>query len=405
MSAAQELVTCPVCGHPDFWLGDHLAEAHGISVEEFVQDYPDHPLESPALKRMYDQEVGRRRRQAAPKIEDLYVRYGDFKFPVNADVPESACLPLPPEYRLPTHGRLGREIQRALRYIACGRSTYIWGLPGSGKDALPSALCAATRTPSAIYQINPEVDIMAWFFTRAFDATSTKWEEGELLRQLRDGYTTACGRVLPYTIVLSDFDRAGRSQAEAIRLVTDSIQGRILGPTGETYRVFPGTQIILTANTMGGGDERGRMVSSNVIDGSILDRIERKVLFHGIDWRDEEPVIRAKFPIFAQKCGDLLPAVHNATKALRKAVEDGELYGEFSHRGLCSWIGDAEDILKQAAPAIPKDLLKQAFDTVADGFPDAETRLAAQRLVDPHINGGAVDRGDTSGIASDDLDI
>jgi len=358
----------------------------------------------PQLVAAFDRKHARKRRTAPPSLEDLKIQFAGFEFPVNWDVPADACLPLPPEYRIPVYGDLGKDITRAVRYIACGRSTYIWGLPGCGKDALPHALCAFTRTPSAIYQISPEVDIMAWFFVRAFDATSTRWEEGELLKQLRDGYTTASGRTLPYTIVLSDFDRAGRSQAEAIRLVMDSIQGRIVGPSGQVYQVRPGTRIILTANTMGGGDERGRMTSANVIDGSIINRIERKIQFHSMDWRDEEVIIRAKFPRFVQKCEDLLPAIGACVKAIRKAVEDQELYGEISHRDLCAWIGDADDILKYTKK-VPSDLLQQAFQTYADGLPDGDARLAAQRLIDPHLQGGAVPRGDTSGIGSSELSV
>jgi len=404
MSAATELVTCPLCDHQDHWLGDHFAEIHGLSIEEVLEQHPKTQIESPALTKAYEKEMGRQRRQAAPALDELKVSFGDFAFSVNPDVPAEACLPMPEEYQLPAHGELGREVQRALRYISCGRSTYIWGLPGAGKDALPHALCAATRTPSAIYQISPEVDIMAWFFVRSFDATSTKWEEGELLRQLRDGYRTQTGRVLPYTLVFSDFDRAGRAQAEAIRLVMDSIQGRIVGPTGQIYRVFPGTRIIMTANTMGGGDERGRMVSSNLLDGSILNRIERKVMFHGMDWRDEEPIIRAKFPLFTQKCSSSLSKIGACVKALRKAVEDQTLYGEFSHRDLCTWVGDAEDIIRVSGK-VPRNLLKQSFAAYADGLPDAQNRLAAVRLIDAHIDGGAVERGDTSGISDSDLDL
>jgi hypothetical protein len=402
MTTATKLATCAICGHQEHWLGDHIVEVHGMSVSEYLEAYPNSELESNELTSLFTKTLDRKRRVAAGGVEDLYVELGGFRWKVNHDVPEDACLPMPYEYRLPKSGALGKDVLRALRYIYSGRSTYIWGLPGAGKDALPHALCAMTRTPSAIYQVSPEVDIMAWFFTRAFDATSTKWEEGMLLKQLRDGYTTSTGRKIPYTIILSDFDRAGKAQAESIRLVTDSIQGRIVGPTGESYKVFPGTRIVITANTMGGGDERGRMVSSNLIDGSILNRIERKVYFSSLNWTDEEPIIRAKFPLFVQHCESLLPSIGNCVQALRKAVEDGELYGEFSHRDLCNWIGDAEDIIRIQGSA-PPNILKMAFECYADGMPDKENQLAASRLVDPHLKGGALNHGKTS-ATSEELD-
>lgn len=404
MTAAQKLVQCPLCNHQDFWLGDHLVEAHQMSIEKALDRFPNLELESEALVESFNESQSRVRRKAAPSLDNLYVQYGHHRFQVNHDVDPKDCLVMPPAYRLPTHGKLGKDVVRALRYFAAGRNTYIYGLPGSGKDALFHALCASTRRPSAIYQINPNTDIMSWLHTRSLDSNGTFWEEGPLLRQLRDGYTTSTGRKVPYTILLSDFDRAARSQAEAVRLILDSIEGRISGPTGETYPLFPGTQIVATANTMGAGDEHGRMVSSNIIDGSILDRFERKCCFHTMDWEDEVEILQSKFPLFMQKCSDLLDSVKESVKALRKAVEDMTLYGEFSHRGLCAWLEDAEDILR-ITPKVPRDLLKQSFMTVADSFPDKQTRIAALRLIDAHLTGGAVPRGDTSGIDPDDLDL
>jgi hypothetical protein len=206
------------------------------------------------------------------------------------------------------------------------------------------------------------------------------------------------------TIILSDFDRAGRSQAEAIRLVADSIQGRVKGPRGETYPVLPGTRIVITANTMGGGDASGKCISANVLDTSILDRIERKVKFHSMDWEDEEPIVRAKFPLFAEKCGHLLKKVGDATSVLRKAVEEQNLYGEFSHRGLCTWVGDCEDILRFSTTA-PSDLLKQGFQSYADGLPDAENQTLALTLVDAYLKGGALPQGDTSHVQAGELKL
>jgi hypothetical protein len=375
-----------------------------MTVEAYQAKFPGAAVISDAVEAAHEEATGRKRRQHPPAITGLKVSLSGLSFPVNTNVPEDACLPLPPHYRLPTYGQLAKDIERALRYYVAGRTTWIWGPPGTGKDALPHAICAMTRTPSEIFQISQEVDIMAWFFEKDFDEQGTTWTEGILLKMLRDGYTCSNGAVIPYTIILSDFDRAGRSQAEAIRLVTDSIQGRIKGPNGQTYLVMPGTRIFITANTMGAGDASGRCISANVIDSSIINRIERKVRFHGMDWRDEEPVIRAKFPLFTERAGQLFSHVGNATAALRKAIEDGDLYGEFSHRDLCTWIGDCEDILRYTAKA-PKDLLKQGFLSYADGLPDEDNKLTAMTLVDPYFKGGALERGDTSHIQDEELNV
>jgi MoxR-like ATPase len=395
-------VKCEVDGVEVHHLPSYLAERHGMTVSQYLEKFPDAPLESDEVARIYDVSVKNIRR-APPDPETLTVDVGGFKLPVNADVPAEACLPLPSHYRLPTHGQLGEDVKRAIRYFAAGRSHWIWGPTGCGKDALPSAVCAWTRTPSALFPVNPDTDIMAWFYDKSFDESGTRWIFGELFNALVKGYTSpTSGRRVPMTVVLSDFDRAGRAQAEALRLVGDTIQGRVKGPRGETYPVLPGTRIVITANTMGGGDASGKSVSANVLDTSLLNRVERKVRFHLIDWRDEEPIIRAKFPLFAERYEHVLDKIGECTAALRASVESEDLYGEFSHRDLCTWIGDCEDIIdaheKFGEGALPRNILKLGFDSYSDGLVDAENKALAESLIDPHVKGGALPRGKTEGV-------
>lgn len=401
--SATAKVKCEIDGAEVYYLPSYLAEQHGMTIQEYVAAHPGAPTESDVLNDRYTASVKNVRRAPPPAREHLTINFAGHEMPVNWDVPEDACLPLPPHYRLPEKGELGKDIRRAARYFMAGRSFWAWGPPGSGKDAFPSALTALTRTPSQIFPVNPDVDIMAWFYDKSFDRAGTKWIFGELFKALVYGYRSPIsGRQVPMTIVLSDFDRAGRSQTEAIRLVSDSIMGRVKGPVGETYRVLPGTRLVITANTMGGGDAAGKCVNANVLDISILDRIERKVKFHSMDWQDEEPVIRAKFPLFAEKCGHLLTKVGDATSVLRKAIEDEDLYGEFSHRGLCTWIGDCEDILRFSTN-VPTDLLKQGFQSYADGLPNVDNQMLALTLVDPYLKGGALPQGDTSHVQDGEL--
>jgi hypothetical protein len=399
-------VRCEIDGAEVHHIASYLAEKHGMTVEEYLAQHPGAPLESDALRDAYAASVKNVKRASPPPREELAIEIAGFDMPVNWDVPESACLPLPPHYRVPEFGDLAQDIRRAGRYFLAGRSFWEWGPPGSGKDAWPSALCAYTRTPSQVFPVNPDVDIMAWFFDKTFEHGKTEWVFGELFNALVRGYESPLsGRRVPMTVVLSDFDRAGRSQAEAIRLVADSIQGRVKGPRGETYPVLPGTRIVITANTMGGGDATGKCISANVLDSSIINRIERKVQFHQMDWRDEELIIRAKYPLFVERCGHLLKQVGDAVAALRKAVENNDLYAEFSHRDLCTWMGDCEDMLR-LLPKPPKDLLKEGYKSYADGLPDIDTKMVAQTLVDPYLQGGALARGDTSHVnTSKDLSL
>jgi MoxR-like ATPase len=399
-------IKCKVagCKFEGHFLLDHLLEVHQMTQTQYNKAFPDAPIASGELLARYEKEKGRPRRAHPPGITDLNIGFGGVDFHVNHDVPADVCLPLPHEYRVPQFGQLGRDIKHAAVALKMGRSSYVWGLPGSGKDAFYHAWSALTRTPAAIFTVRPGEDIQGWFFVRAFNDKGTYWEEGEFLKLARDGYLTPDGRRVPYLLAISDFDRSDRSQAEAMRLVLDSISGRIKGPKGVTYPILPGTRIVATANTAGAGDTRGRMISANPIDASILDRFERTFEFHWMDWKDEEPVCRAKFPLLVERSPEVFRMVGNATNALRAAIASEDLYTEFSHRAVTAWLGHAEDMLIATNEGNAKSLLKKAARTILDGMPDEETKLSAKRLIDPHLKGGALDTGDTSFMNDGKLD-
>ena len=378
-------VPCRICGASvQDYLVDHLGTAHGIGATEYLDRYPNAILTSERLAtRFTTQKVPPR--VVPPSPTELTVTFANITFAVNADVPEEVCLPLPDHYRVPVKGALGEDVQHAAVALKHKRSSYVWGMPGSGKDALFHAWSYMTRTPAIIRQVKPGTDIESWFFSRGFNKDSTVWEEGDVLRALRDGYTTPSGRKVPYLLLVTDFDRADRDQAEHLRLITDSIQGRVDGPAGKVYRVLPGTIVAATANTAGGGDERGRMISSNPLDASLLDRFERKLQFHWMSWEDEAPVVKAKFPALFGKFPPLEAKCREVTKALRDAVLNGDIHGEFSHRALCNILSHASDIIDENTKKLPVNLMGIAARVWLDGLPDEENRLAAKRILDPHF--------------------
>lgn len=400
------MITCKNCGHQEpHYLGDHLQQAHGMTASEYLELYPDAPTMSARLMDEFKKRFTAPRRQHPPALTDLTIHFGDMKnlrFQVNAGVPPEVCLPLPPHYRLPRTGDLSTDVKHALISLKFGRSMYIWGLPGSGKDALFHAWSARTRTPAIIRQTKPGTDIQAWFFSRSFNQEGTFWEEGEILKALRDGYLLPDGTRVPYMLLITDFDRADRAQAEHVRLITDSIQGRVDGPQG-TFHVLAGTRIVATANTSGAGDSRGRMISANPIDASIMDRFERAYMFRWMEWVDEEPIVRAKFPTLTSRVPKIFTKMGKVTKALRDAIMEEKLHGEFSHRGVCAILGHAQDILEVVGDNVPDDLMQMAARPWLDKLPDAETRQDAQNIMDPHLKGGLIAEGDKKHIKEGSL--
>jgi len=383
------MIQCPICNHEGHLLDEHIAQVHSMDLGAFKALYPNAKTVSPELKSRWEAQVNKVKRTAIDDLENVTIAFAGVNPKINPDVPEEVCLPLPPHYRIPSVGTLGKDLGHAAISLASHRSMYVWGLPGTGKDALFHAWSNWTRTPALIFQVQPGVDIQSWFFSRSFDANGTKWEEGEMLKALRDGYTSPIsGRVIPYMILISDFDRADRAQAESMRLVMDSISGRVKGPGGATYPVLKGTQIVVTANSAGAGDTRGRCISSNPLDASILDRFERKFQFHWMDWKDESEICKAKFPTLVQQHPGALDTVGKITFSLRSAIAKDEVYAEFSHRALCAWLGHAEDLMQYRGSMTTAKLLKHAARVFLDGMPDEETRNACCRLMDPHIGGG-----------------
>lgn len=404
MSKLLQCLECKSTPAPDY-LGDHLLEAHGLSVTDYLAKYPGAQAFSERLLARF----GKERKQPAQRVhppfpENLTIPICGMPFSVHCDVPADACLPMPPAYRLPTHGNLARDVRHALISFRKRRSQYIWGLPGSGKDAFFHAMSAMTRIPGLERQIKPGVDIQAWFYTRAFNKDGTYWEEGPLLKALRDGYVVknAQGQVIkriPYLILFTDFDRADRAQAEHMRLLTDSIKGRVEGPQGQTYPVMEGTIICATGNTAGSGDNRGRCVSANVIDASILDRFQRVYQFSWMDWEDEVEIVREKFPLLVERAPWIFAPMGKVTFCLREAILKDEMYAEFSHRALCTILEHAQDIIETSAD-VPANILKTAARAWLDRLPDATTQEQAKTLMDPHFKGGMLDEGDTSFMAS-----
>lgn len=394
---------CAICGHKSHWLGPHLEGEHSLTVEQYLKKHPGAPTASEEVFNQLQNKARGIRRREPPPVFDLEADLLNFKVPVHPDVPERACLPMPDHYRFAEHGYLRADMEDAAISILRGRTGLIFGPPGTGKDAFVHAIASLTRRPSLMKQIQPAADIQSWFYSRSFDQEGTDWEYGTLFKAITEGYRIPdgprAGQRIPYLVLLTDLDRATKAQMEAFRLIFDSIDGRVEGPGGEVFEVLPGTQFIATANTSGGGDPRGRMVSANVIDGSMMDRFDFAVEFHLMDWQDEELICKQKFPLIAKYAPDMFPLVGRATGKLRSAVDQGSLYAEFSHRAVCRWFRKAEDIVAMTGK-VPNDLVLRSMSSWMGLLPDEESRNYARSLIENDIQGGItgrnVDRSDES---------
>ena len=343
-----------------------------------------------AIRNAFEQEQGSVRRSSVDLSQGLSSSLMGIGCPVNTSVGAEGCLRPIPFYHFPENGKLKQDMWHALVSLAMSlkksavNSIYIWGVPGTGKDALWHHLCSHLRIPSVKFSIQPGADIQHWLFSQAFKDGETVWNDGELLKAVTEGYVDDQGVRHPMLVLLSDFDRADRNQAEILRTIMDSDNGQIVGAEGKVYPVLEGTIIVATANSMGGGDETGRCISSNVMDASLIDRFRTTVQFHPMEWVDERVICESKFPALHTAHPTALDLVGRVTQSIRASVEREEIFTEFSHRAVTKWLTHCNAILELTGTSMQTtSLLKAGFRVILDGQSDSATRLAIKRLADP----------------------
>ena len=113
-------------------------------------------------------------------------------------------------------------------------------------------------------------------------------------------------------------------------------------------------------------------------------------------WDDESSILRAKFPLVAERQPEFLQQVGNATKALRKAIDRDELYAEFSHRALCAVVGRAERVLRVEG-TWKADSAKRCWRAWLCKL-DQDNSDQARGLIDSNITGGAYDDDVDAGL-------
>lgn len=389
-------VECQVegCSYKSHSLLGHLELAHGLNPQGYSEQYPSAPLASKQALAEMQKRRSKVSRVPVMSPQNLSVDLMGFDVPVNVGVEADHCLPMPDAYSFPKkEGKTKEVIKRVVMALVRRRNVFFWGMPGTGKDAIVHAFSALTRTPVVMVTFRPGTDLSPWFYCRSISGAGTDWEYGHLWDALTKGVLCRDGKRRAPLLLLSDVDRADEAQAEWFRILTDSISGRILDPHGKMVPLFQddeGHSVVFfaTANSCGTGDSRGRMASAKPIDASIFDRLGRKIEAEYLDWEDEGAILKRKFPTVSNRAPMIFDQLGRAVVSVRSAIEKQAIYAELTHRGLCDILAEAEDVL-HFSETVPKNLLQLAICAWLDGL-EPDTKIAAKRLIDPHISGGAV---------------
>jgi len=369
---------CMYCGFESHYLGLHLEREHNVTVRRYLKEFPKAGTISPQLATLYEKKATEvhRKGEHVQKIEGIYLT-------VDLSIPSKVCFPLPLQYHWATQGDAEQDTKQIVVALKKKRSTYIWGMPGCGKDAIVKAYSAITHTPARSFHVVKNLDVSSWFWSKSFNREGTYWEEGSLYEILTNGYEREDGSRVGYLVLITDFDRMNQSQTELFRLILDPDRPAVMGPKGIITDVYPGTTIVATGNTAGAGDFRGRSISSSPIDASIMDRFERAFEMHYLSWEDERIVLKEKFPRVYKAFPEFFETLGKLTVKIRTMVQEEKYYAEFSHRTLCNWITSIQDSLEErgAEDTLP---IEQARCWL-DKLPDVHSRLEVARLLDAHF--------------------
>ena len=353
----------------------HLKEFHRLSAKEIAQLVP------PEGHLWEDEIAPPFQGTRSPRKEgDLILNFCGTKVRAHSGVPIEACLPLPEHWKIPSHGRIADAMRRAAISLKHALRVFIQGPAGSGKDAFFHAWSHYTRQPAEIYSIAPDTDIGSWLFSRELTKDGTSWSYGRLWKQLTEGFTLSSGVRIPYMIVLSDIDRAAPSQVEYLRIILDTIQGRVKAPDGTTVPVLPGTLLVATANSMGASDARGAYISARPMDASILSRFGVKIHFPYWEWEDEAQILGATSPA-VMKDRTMADLIQRVRTAIRDEIKQGRIMAEFGLRELLSWVGFISILLEEGLD-LNRKTASFALLNILEGLPDqANQQVLVARLV------------------------
>ena len=160
-TVADGRIQCALCDFKGHSLIAHLEAEHGMTAQAYIEAGHGPTLSPMVLDRLVV------KRKPAPEPKDLSVDIGGwFKMPVDIGITAEQTCKRPEGFLWATKGRSKKVHQRLTQSLARGRNVFLWGLPGTGKDAAIQAFFSDLRKPVIVISFKPGTDISPYFYTR-----------------------------------------------------------------------------------------------------------------------------------------------------------------------------------------------------------------------------------------------
>ena len=306
-------IFCGICGKSDpVSLLRHIRDDHTLSPDEYQQRCPNAPLVTPEFGDYL-------------KTNHIHIADGAVKTRRELFGVETICNAVVREHvpsvddKFAFDPELGKAVLSSLME---NDRILLVGPTGSGKSSLIAQLAARLNWPMRCINLHGETSVSDFLGTHKARNGEVFFQYGILPTAMREGYV----------LCLEELDAATPEILFVLQGVLE--EGgtlTIADNAGEHIVPHPDFRLVATANTLGLGDEDGLYTGTSVLNASHLDRWSTVFQIGYLGHKDEAAVITEKVPGLSTA---LVNGFVNLATAVRKAVDEEELYMTFSTRRL-----------------------------------------------------------------------
>jgi len=338
-------IMCEVCGRYFHQLSVHLSKKHGMSVDEYKQQYDGAPTISEwASQQVSDAQKKAQRNVFRPRevVQNMVSTETDNKDwagkrlafgAANLVIRNIAELSETEQKFVPAHdanyhvdGELAEQLALGIEQ---GDNVMMIGPTGCGKTTLAQEIATLITQPVRRANLHGDVrssDFVGEKVVEIDPATGESvivWKDGILPEAMRNGYW----------LLLDEVDAAPPQILFVLQAVLDSGKLILTANHGEVVDPDPNFRIITTANTTGRGDDSGLYAGTNILNEAFLDRFGTVIKHSYMPEKVEAKVIERKTGVDANTAAKMV----EVAVFVRNGFDNEECYCTLSTRKLIGW--------------------------------------------------------------------